>query len=599
MFSSIRLWPFGRKGGACIAVRRFHPTPFRLRKSALTWSSLLFLIVGQASQAQEGPRHDAELRRQQEQAQALRRQQEATADVRLETPGGTAAARLPDESPCQLISSISWTGDGHMASYAEHALTGLQGDDPPTGRCLGSTGIRILLERATNGLIEKGFITSYVVAPTQDLKAGLLTLSIVPGHIDKIRFEKGQADIEDSAPRRPLRLAMAISAGDILNLRDVEQTLENLRRNGNSDADIRIEPGSKAGESDIVVSYQRGRPVHLALSMDDSGSKATGRWQANATLSWDAPLDMSDLFYIGHGQNIAGQGTGPHGTRSDMAHYALPIGYWLASATLTSNSYHQTVVGPYQTYRYSGQSEYGEYALKRVIHRGPTSKAAFGIKAFYRQSHNFIDDTEVEVQKRRVGGWEAEIQHTQYIGPAVLDATLLYRRGTGAFGASAAPEEAFGEGSSRMKLWQANLSASSPLPFSKLQYNGQLRMQWNSTALTPQDQLCIGGRYSVRGFDGEQSLCGNRGAFMRNEVSAQTTLDSLRLYGGFDLGRVQGSTSPDDAALAGVFLGIRWNGQIASYGTAQFDAFVGSPLRKPQGFETARTTAGLSLNASF
>ena len=47
---------------------------------------------------------------------------------------------------------------------------------------------------------------------------------------------------------------------------------------------------------------------------------------------------------------------------------------------------------------------------------------------------------------------------------------------------------------------------------------GSWRAQWNRTPLAPQDRFSIGGRYTVRGFDGELTLMGERGWVLRNEI---------------------------------------------------------------------------------
>ena len=91
--------------------------------------------------------------------------------------------------------------------------------------------------------------------------------------------------------------------------------------------------------------------------------------------------------------------------------------------------------------------------------------------------------------------------------------SLAWRRGTGAFGALRAPEEKFDEGTSRFRIATAELGLNAPFQFGaqKLRYTGLWRAQWNRSPLTQQDQFSIGGRYTVRGFDGESSLMGERG----------------------------------------------------------------------------------------
>ncbi len=84
----------------------------------------------------------------------------------------------------------------------------------------------------------------------------------------------------------------------MLNIRNVEQGLENLKRVSSAEADVQLSPSEAIGETDVVISYKQRFPFHLTLGLDDSGSKATGRLQGSATFSWDNGLTLNDLFYI-------------------------------------------------------------------------------------------------------------------------------------------------------------------------------------------------------------------------------------------------------------------------------------------------------------
>ena len=219
-------------------------------------------------------------------------------------------------------------------------------------------------------------------------------------------------------------------------------------------------------------------------------------------------------------------------------------------------------------------------------------------RAFQRKSNNYIDDTEVEVQRRIVGGWEASVGHREFIGAATVDANLAYKRGTGAFESMAAPEEAFGEGTSRFALITADLNVDAPFKLAEqlLRYAGTLRIQSNRTALTPQDCFAIGGRYSVRGFDGESSLSAERGWFLRNELGVAIGATGQEFYLGLDHGEVAGPSSEMlvGKRLTGAVIGLR-----GQFKVLQYDIFAGAPVRKPEFFRTAGSTAGFNLNLSF
>ena len=123
--------------------------------------------------------------------------------------------------------------------------------DAPEGRCLGAQGVNIVLARAQNHLIARGYITSRVLAPEQDLKQGELTLSVIPGYLADLRLAAPESTAEQAHPQTaaaaatsatelPLRVRTALPSkpGDLLNLRDIEQALENMKRVPSADADI-------------------------------------------------------------------------------------------------------------------------------------------------------------------------------------------------------------------------------------------------------------------------------------------------------------------------------------------------------------------------
>ena len=136
-----------------------------------------------------------------------------------------------------------------------------------------------------------------------------------------------------------------------------------------------------------------------------------------------------------------------------------------------------------------------------------------------------------------------------------------YKRGTGAFNARPAPEELFDEGTSRFALATADVQLNAPfqLGAQRLRWNSQLRVQHNFTRLTVQDQFSIGGRYTVRGFDGESSLMAERGWLLRNELGWMLGQSAQEAYLGIDHGRVGGPGSQwlPGKSLTGAVIGLR------------------------------------------
>ncbi|WP_422085937.1 ShlB/FhaC/HecB family hemolysin secretion/activation protein [Variovorax sp.] len=567
---------------------------------ALLGSPLLAL-----SQVSSTPQPFVEQQRQQERERALREQNERTVDQRPQTAPPPPAQRIPEsEVPCFRIDRVLLVGEqSESFQWAVADLSGPEGNDSPAGRCLGTAGVNVVLARAQQAVIARGYVTTRVLAAPQDLSAGTLTLSLVPGRIAAIRTTP---DSSSTLLGSSALLATAIPArpGDLLNLRDIEQSLENLKRAPTAEADIQIEPSTapnaKPGDSDLVVKYAQAKKWRVTLSLDDSGTEATGRYQSGATLSLDNPFGLNDLFYVSANHNINNHvfSDPAKGTEGQTVHYSLPYGYWLLGFTASNSQYHQSVAGLNQDYVYAGKSNNAEVKLSRLLYRDQSRKTTVAVKGWRRESRNFVDDTEVEVQHRVVGGWEFSLNHKEFIGEATLEGTLAYKRGTGGFGSRAAPEEEFGEGTSRLKLYTADVTLNAPFKLGeqKMRYSGLIRAQWNRTPLTPQDRFAIGGRYTVRGFDGETSLLGERGWLIRNDIGWAMGQSGAELYVGADYGHVGGRSTVDllGRSLAGAVVGVRGQWSKLSY-----DFFVGAPISKPEGYRTAKVTLGFNLNASF
>ena len=544
------------------------------------------------------------LQKAKEREEAIENQQLPSPRVRLGEEQHFEEAVLPrDETPCFVVepAKITLQQEESLSFHEElqHALKILH--YPSEGMCLGVAGINQIATTLQNRLIGQGYVTTRVMVEPQDLSQGHLQYTLVAGKVDRIRF--GDANNTTAA----LVFAMPMEKGSLLNLRDIEQGLEDLRRVPSSSASMQIVPSEQMGYSDIVVDYAQALPFRGTLSVDDAGTKATGKLQGGATFSWDNPLGLNDLFYYSYTQDI-----GDHkkttlndetkqGTSHNHAwHYSVPFGYWLVSYNESDYSYNQKVAGSSQIYAYTGESTSRSINLQRVLYRDDTSKLSANVKGWERSSNNFIDDAEIDVQRRRVAGYEVGLDVRHYFESAVVDVSASYKRGTGAQDALRAPEEAFGEGTSRMRIY--TLNASLQLPFElageKLAYFSSVIFQYNQTPLSPQDRLSIGGRSSVRGFDGEYTLSGDRGWISRNELEWNYS-STHKSYIALDAGHVSGRSAHDllGQSLVGSAVGMR--GQVALMGTLSYDVFVGVPLYKPDFFPGKDIVGGFSIVYHF
>lgn len=255
---------------------------------------------------------------QQQRQQALEEQlTPPVPDVRLSAP--TAASGqivFPAETPCFRIDDVTLRGQDALP----HWLPLQKLADQAVGKCLGSRGINLLMSSLQNRIIFHGWTTTRVLAPSQDLKSGHLQLLILPG---KIRHVVMTAD--SSRWFWPYS-AFPAHDGNLLDLRDIEQGLENLQRLPTVQAVMEIVPAEQPGESDIIISRRQRKFWRLGLSLDDSGTVATGRYQGGLTLSLDNPLALSDLFWFSLTHDL--QPGGEKSNQNLSAWWSVPVGWW-------------------------------------------------------------------------------------------------------------------------------------------------------------------------------------------------------------------------------------------------------------------------------
>ena len=564
---------------------------FRFRITVLLLLAFMLALPDGQLQAQPQPLPGMQEYHRQKELERQRREglQDEAPDVRLQprtVPGETLA--YPDnESPCFVINEIILEGE-----EAERFQWALAGAEEAKGRCLGSQGFNVLMSRMQNLIVERGFVTTRLAAGPQDLTSGRLVLTLIPGRVRQVRLA------EDSGKYIFLWPNIPVKPGDILNLRDVEQGLENLKRSPNTEADIRIVAGEEAGESDLVVYWKQTRflPLRFSLGVDDSGSKYTGKMQGTATVSVDNLTGLSDMFYTSFSHNL--ERNDDFGTKAYSFYYSLPWGYNQLAFSTNYSTYHQTVAGYYVNYEYSGRSNTTSLELSRAIHRGSRSKTSVGAAAFASSYRNFIDDVELKIQRRRMGGWEAFLRHHHIAGVLTLDGELRYRRGTGAFRSLRAPEEDVREGTSRPSILNFSLRGQYPFQVAgqNFRYIGQWRSQWAFCRLIFHDRFSIGGRYSVRGYDGNMSLAADNGFNFRNELGWNVVNSGQELYLAFDVGHVRG---PMDEYLLGRTLSGAAVGLRGAIKGLRYDFFASTPVHRPDKFPGNWLVTGFNVVWNF
>jgi len=123
-----------------------------------------------------------------------------------------AKPELTDETRCFKVKDINLQGATHISASTKIKLL-----NPFIGQCLGAKGLDALLKTITGYYLERGYVTSRAYLPEQDLTSGTLQVMVIEGRLQG--FESSEL-----ASERELKMTFPGKTGEVLNLRELEQT---------------------------------------------------------------------------------------------------------------------------------------------------------------------------------------------------------------------------------------------------------------------------------------------------------------------------------------------------------------------------------------
>jgi hemolysin activation/secretion protein len=471
----------------------------------------------------------------------------------------------------------------HTFSFIQKKL------DHLVGQCFDQKTLGELIEVLGNEVLLRGYTTTRIGFLNSDLQQGQLKLQIIPGLMGIIQSKDNSTTYRHVFP---------IQEGELFDLRAIEQGLEHIKRIPSMDVSMDITPAERPWYSNVLLDIKKTSGWNANLSHDDAGSKSTGKRQATATLGRDDLFGWADLAHITYGMDVEEQ-RAYLGQNNLSLYYQVPWHYWTFTLTGNQSRYYQTVFGSQRSFVSRGQNRSAELKAEYLVYRDQQHKNSTYCRLGRRFSHSYMDSVEIQVQKRNLSHLECGISHRSYVGEGQIDATFAQKRGLGLWGAM--PEFPSTDPHAprlRYRLYSLDLGYTTPLhaPFPiPMNYSINLRAQRAATGLYGSEQIGIGGRFTVRGFDGEYSgLSAEHGWYVRQDLSIPLSQSRQTLYLGADLGNVY-DRNTRSTYLAGAVLGLR--GQLWKH--LNYDVFLGTPLYVPAHIPARREVFGFNINYTF
>ncbi|AKA24738.1 hemolysin secretion/activation protein, ShlB family [Pseudomonas chlororaphis] len=458
-----------------------------------------------------------------------------------ELPGKEAvpeAPATPVDSRCFVIRDIELKGADSLGADEQQRLL-----KPYIGQCLGVSQLNELLKVITDRYIEKGLVTSRAYLPQQDLSAGHLQVLVVEGRLEGLKGAEG-SQLSD----RELSMAFPGQVGERVNLREIEQLVDQLNRLPSNQAQMELAPGAAVGGSTVLVKNTPQKPWRVGLSRSNDGQRSTGEQQWSTTFDWDSPLGLADQLALRGGHDAMSDHQ--HTSNNAMLNYSLPWGWWNFSYTYSQSEYRSQAQANGFNFKQTGDSQNHQLRAERVIYRDALSKTSLNAGLAYLRTNNFIEDSKLKLSSNRLSEAQFGLNHGRRVGSAFVNLDLGMQNGIGAFDAQGNDHPGPGEPNARYRKYTATLSYLQPFKLGgeSLSFSSLMTGQRSEDVLFSPQRTSLGGQSSIRGYK-DQSLSGDSGGYWRNDLrwSRPVTLGWLRPvfaeYGsslGYDQGVIRG-----------------------------------------------------------
>ena len=413
---------------------------------------------------------------------------------------------------------------------------------PFLGKCLYKQLLKEILDTTSEFYIKNGYITTKPYLKEQNILDGEIKIVILIGTIeDIVHSETKESSIK-------LKTAFILQNEHILNLRNIETSLESINRVPSTNASFEIKPGTSYGKSIIEVKSETSTPYHFTFGIDGEKSLSDNNPDLMGVFSLDNPLGINDIFsFTYNGSRIQRE---YQSTEGKEFNYSFPLGSFLYELIYSDTKYRQRVEGINKTYIAHGTTDGWKLRISKILNRDQKNKFTLSAMLHHKDTKNYFENSLIEVSSYKTTLAQLNLEHLYLQNWGQLFTTYSYYRG----------EDWLGARSDDYYNIEGNRTSDSELEFEKYTFNTYLfyyfkdktytfdsnfHLQYTKDKLYYNDQLIVGSKYTVRGYS-DTNLYGDNGFYIRNNLTKQFSLNyskdylqTLSLYLGGDYGRIR------------------------------------------------------------
>jgi len=486
-----------------------------------------------------------------------------------------SAARV--EAQTFEISGIRFDSSSYLDESDLRAVS-----DPYVGRPISFEDLQRTLEELNALYLSAGIPTAQAILPPQEIRDGILTVSLVEATVSEIALED-MPTTSDAFMRRNLSLRI----GEKPDFRQLERDLIIFDLAHDIRPQLGFGAGTEPGTTRATIKAEEPKQFEFTASLDNFGRPETGETRGGLFARWNSPTGVRDALSF--------QAQGSEGASSASIGYSRPVdnGGGRAVAVL-SYSQSQIIGGDFSPLRIESDKLSGALGYRRPVRVRADSSVILDLGVAYEQTTSSIsgvDFADIEIVDAYFSA-----AYTRRLANATYGISLGLRAGQADAQGTSETEGAFwllyGQGNYTRTLGE------------NLIFSGALRYQYAEGENLPVARLITaGGVGSVRGYPND-IRGGDSGVILNMQVSARQPVVfdglsgiELRPFGFVDAAaivpfRASGGFDSDQDVLASVGAGV----SVKLGERANLLALVAVPLKNTLGFSDkgkARLYVGL------
>lgn len=414
---------------------------------------------------------------------------------------------------CVLIKEIHLLDAKSLSSFRQKRIA-----SPFIGKCMEAETLASVIKAVNDYYQNKGYVTTQVKVPKQNLQSGIFELQIIEGKLEKISFGKDRV-IE----KMQEFTAFGAAEGDVLNLNDINQGMYQINRLQSNQAVMKIEPGSESGESIVKIDNNKRFPAKFTVGKDNLGNKFTGVQRTNFSSSFDNLLFLNDNLNLNYSTNLHDDNQ-IKDIKSFSSSLSIPFKYNTLTYDFSHSAFKGQNPGINGPSTLTGFSQSSKITLDRVLVNSTKLRLSTNASITDKSSASYLNSEKIATSERRLSILNVGFAASSYLNNTTsIYFNPSYSKGLKLMNAkkdqpdslNTAPKAQFDV----FKLY-ANFSKRFTLPKinAPVTFVSEMNGQYTKQTLFGSEQFSVGGYYSVRGFR-ESYINGDSGYYLRNKVN--------------------------------------------------------------------------------